>query len=1262
MNIADGHLFSPDLLAASRVLAQNGLALLLQTSLLLLPGLWALRRLQRRGSKARGVLGRALLVAVLTSALFSIGLSLRRVPGVWSVTLPDVARREPRVAPILNAEPTRITTPIENRGIAAPEAQQAPASRVNDFHAPPVQAEPRLETEPQFFSSTVSAIFFGAALMWLSGAVLLLLWLSACHGALWRLRRGARVVDAGATLDLRDEVCASLRVRAPLLLCHEAAKSPFLTGLLRPAIVLPESEMWLEAASLRAVLLHEAAHLKRRDLWWSLAGRVGCALLWPQPLLWILCRHLEASSEEACDEAVLRGGCAPHDYARCLLDWAEKMARPTLPERVAGAGVLTGRSSLAQRVTTILDTSRRDTRTPSRRTRVMIVASALLAALATPLLIATHAAPGAEAAKPVTRQKLEHFKKAGDFWVAIGGVSRGVLQKVGIVERRQGRTQMLLQARTARRDAASNRWIFSDCVLYTFSDAKGLEARGNFERTVYAPQTMPNVTEFLEEQSRALDEPLSAAELASKKYPFTIPIAEFDAVNAWAKGRGRATITGRVLDADGKPVAGAKVNLTMTYEAIGRITKLQHTVGEVFAYLYALPRSVRDLFVRQVVTGSDGTYRATSLAGVAYNLSISNEYGRITRFKQDIAPPAQVGTAGQRVQAREDQSVTAPDLTLTRGGLLQVRVENTSGAPLPKVIVSCNAKQDSGSYYRVATDANGQSLFRLPLGTSSVGIEGHSAAITYWLVTSSKGVFYSVTQHAQSTVDGADPHAFRGVMDVQIVPNKTRQVVIRLQPYVAPQAKTSKPAAKKQQPASERSAVIEGEVLDRQSGRPISGVRVEADDSPERGSGNGLRYATSDSRGHYRLRVPPGIINLYILGPWAKLPQSGLRFADTGTEDNSNGVGRFNGSFYDITSWVEVQLDGGPRAFQRSNLRGLRLIPVRPGQTRHATFRLRRMIPVQLKPMPPATAVLEGRVIREDGRPAAGVRVVANMQSEARNRLSHDVLGDRFAGRYPEKFLGLIQAPTYTRSDGTYRLSGLTSAPYDVLVEAEGTGRVAPALLNVTAHEGQTLRLEDMTLTPGSLVRGRVVDAASGVGLPGVKVGCFGPHAPFSTPPQQVITDAQGRYTLRVAPGRNLFFVVGGRGMGVSLPVRVGGKTLYSRSYAALRINTALYLVGGGSVYAFPSQQAVDYENKHKSIPMIQAVLDGRLTTSIRAGGGDGAPVQVQAAQTRSLDFRLKKLDAPASAQQLKAPLKHFGSISPTYFEARSRRHVWQPF
>ena len=100
----------------------------------------------------------------------------------------------------------------------------------------------------------------------------------------------------------------------------EEKVSPFIVGPSSPSLVLPR---WLcsDERKLDAVLLHELAHVARRDHWLLYFERVVAALFffWP-PVYWVR-RHLGEARELACDErAIQRGGFSAAEYGRHLLD------------------------------------------------------------------------------------------------------------------------------------------------------------------------------------------------------------------------------------------------------------------------------------------------------------------------------------------------------------------------------------------------------------------------------------------------------------------------------------------------------------------------------------------------------------------------------------------------------------------------------------------------------------------------------------------------------------------------------------------------------------------------------------------------------------------------------------------------------------------------------------------------------------------------------------------------------------------------------
>ena len=206
-----------------------------------------------------------------------------------------------------------------------------------------------------------------------SGSVALTLWavvaLAIVASLTWsalvvrRLVRRSESLDDQSWLTPLYEVSDRLGLdEPPRLLMSRDAKMPFACGLATPTIVLPaECENWSHERRL-AVLLHELAHVRRRDLLGHTLGRLVCAVYWFHPLVWTAARQLRAESERACDDLALSCGTRATDYAEHLLDIVTSVRREATP-MVALA--MARRKEFEGRMLAILDPELRHS-TPSR--------------------------------------------------------------------------------------------------------------------------------------------------------------------------------------------------------------------------------------------------------------------------------------------------------------------------------------------------------------------------------------------------------------------------------------------------------------------------------------------------------------------------------------------------------------------------------------------------------------------------------------------------------------------------------------------------------------------------------------------------------------------------------------------------------------------------------------------------------------------------------------------------------------------------------
>jgi len=190
-----------------------------------------------------------------------------------------------------------------------------------------------------------------------------------------------------AQTELDPTLLPLLRETRNAVVCtSDSVHTPTAIGFFHPMIVLPAwAPSELSADELKSVLLHELAHLRRRDDWTNLAQKILRALFFFHPAVWWVERQLALEREMACDDAVLASTGSPHAYAQCLVSLAEKsFLRRSLA--LAQAAVSRMRET-SQRIAKILDGGR------PRGTRLWKPVLGLLGAASVACLALTARAP-----------------------------------------------------------------------------------------------------------------------------------------------------------------------------------------------------------------------------------------------------------------------------------------------------------------------------------------------------------------------------------------------------------------------------------------------------------------------------------------------------------------------------------------------------------------------------------------------------------------------------------------------------------------------------------------------------------------------------------------------------------------------------------------------------------------------------------------------------------------------------------------------------
>ena len=171
--------------------------------------------------------------------------------------------------------------------------------------------------------------------IWLAGAVFLL----------FRWRRRWRTIHGAARSATRlDFGCA-----APAF-ASSTAMEPGAFGIFRPVILLPEGIAGsLTPEQLEAILAHELRHIGYRDNLTAALHMCVETVFWFHPVIWWIGAKLMDERERDCDEAVLRQGSRPADYARGILHVCETYVESPLP---CASGI--GGSDLKKRIREIM--------------------------------------------------------------------------------------------------------------------------------------------------------------------------------------------------------------------------------------------------------------------------------------------------------------------------------------------------------------------------------------------------------------------------------------------------------------------------------------------------------------------------------------------------------------------------------------------------------------------------------------------------------------------------------------------------------------------------------------------------------------------------------------------------------------------------------------------------------------------------------------------------------------------------------------------
>lgn len=193
-----------------------------------------------------------------------------------------------------------------------------------------------------------------AAMGWAAGSFTLLLFWGVAYAGLWRrIRRHQNPVDDGLAVEFQACVRLSGFRRPPRLILSSGVESPAVAGLWRPVVLMPPRMVeLLGVEALRHVLLHELAHLRRKDLWLHWGAALVVAVHWFNPFVWLASRKFRGDRESACDATVIgMDENRAHAYGQTLLTLESRVMQPVALRLMAG--ILGGADLVRQRIVDI---------------------------------------------------------------------------------------------------------------------------------------------------------------------------------------------------------------------------------------------------------------------------------------------------------------------------------------------------------------------------------------------------------------------------------------------------------------------------------------------------------------------------------------------------------------------------------------------------------------------------------------------------------------------------------------------------------------------------------------------------------------------------------------------------------------------------------------------------------------------------------------------------------------------------------------------
>ncbi len=200
---------------------------------------------------------------------------------------------------------------------AMPEGFATPATVIHNV----VHASPRGQRLPEIsIELRIAAVLPWLTPFWIAGVILFHLRTITSWMIARRLRRKGVCSASDGWQERLDRLRERVRVTKTVLLMETVlAQTPVVIGWLRPVILVPIGMLAaMPAGQIEAILIHELAHIRRRDYLANLLQTVVEGFLFYHPAVWWISSVIRAERENCCDDLVVAVNGNAHEYATAL--------------------------------------------------------------------------------------------------------------------------------------------------------------------------------------------------------------------------------------------------------------------------------------------------------------------------------------------------------------------------------------------------------------------------------------------------------------------------------------------------------------------------------------------------------------------------------------------------------------------------------------------------------------------------------------------------------------------------------------------------------------------------------------------------------------------------------------------------------------------------------------------------------------------------------------------------------------------------------